>query len=160
MYYTQLFNGSKNGIVEYDGKILNKYIKLNFIGTKKIKFTFVECNSNNKQLIVLSLDGVDCDIFWNGKKYVVPETRFPTLDLDESFYGKEIELEITIKSGEIYIYNGAIKKVGNKNFVSFCCEGCAMIKEKISQNISRYYCNDFEPDDDFNDLIFDLEILD
>ena len=38
--------------------------------------------------------------------------------------------------------------------------GNAFWIEKVSSNLFRFHCNDHEMDDDFNDLIFDLEVQD
>ena len=35
---------------------------------------------------------------------------------------------------------------------------CLMIKEELGEDKFRFYCNDIDWDDDFDDLIFDLEI--
>lgn len=37
-------------------------------------------------------------------------------------------------------------------------QGAAMIKETISDNHFRYYCNDGHPDDNFNDIVFEIKI--
>ena len=34
-----------------------------------------------------------------------------------------------------------------------------MIIEKTGKDSYRFYCNDYENDDDFDDLIFDMEII-
>ena len=66
-------------------------------------------------------------------------------------------MKIELTDGDICICNGS-DLLGTKKVWRSLCEGCAMIIENISENHLRFYCNDHENDDDFNDLIFDLEI--
>jgi hypothetical protein len=109
---------------------------------------------------VLSLFDVKCDIYWNEKKYEIPKTKFPTLDIFEKQFGKEVILEIELNEGVISIYNGATKKEGKLKIVEYAVWGSAMRIEELSPTKKRYYCNDFENDDDFDDLIFEMEIMD
>lgn len=37
-------------------------------------------------------------------------------------------------------------------------QGAGIIREVVSDNHIRYYCNDGHPDDNFNDIIFDIKI--
>ena len=38
--------------------------------------------------------------------------------------------------------------------------GSCFYYEQLGKNQYRCYCNDWEPDDDFDDLIFDIEFID
>lgn len=100
-------------------------------GNYKVKFSFLSVNFEYEQCIILSLDNFKGDIYWDGKKYDKPKRKFATFDLTESEYGKEIELDIDLKEGEIDIFNGCIMKFGDKKLVRYCNGGCAMKIKKF-----------------------------
>ena len=82
--------------------------------------------------------------------------RFPQIIFEETWAPKEFELEIILEEGDIGISNGYSKTdVGR---IDCFMGGCAMIKEELGEDKFRFYCNDIDWDDDFDDLIFDLEI--
>lgn len=160
IYLSMQIDESENGWIFYNGEKIQKRDIYNLLGKHKIKFTFISTNSSNEQCIVLSLFDVKCDIYWNEKKYEIPKTKFPTLDISEKQFGKEVILEIELNEGVISIYNGATKKAGKLKIVEYAVWGSAMRIEELSSTKKRYYCNDFENDDDFDDLIFEMEIMD
>lgn len=142
----------------YEGNIVPTYDIYNKRGKHKVKFTFVSSNATSEQGIILDLGGnFDGDIFWESKKYDIPKRKFPTLDLFEKYFGKEFILEIDLREGEIYIFNGAIEN----GFVSYCSGLCAMFIEDVAANKKRYQCNSpISKKFTFDDLIFEIEILD
>ncbi len=63
------------------------------------------------------------------------------------------------KSGKLMIWNAWNFRKSTESFlplVHYGHNGAAMIVQELP-NGRRYYCNDWEPDDDFNDLIFRRE---
>ncbi|MGE5455739.1 MAG: hypothetical protein ACM3O4_01350 [Ignavibacteriales bacterium] len=160
IYFSELFSQTKDDYIIYQGKKVYSIDRYKLNGNHKVKFAFVSNKSPHEQCIVLSLYGVNCDIYLDGKKYKQPKNKFPTLDLFEKYYGKEIILEINLIDGEIGLCNGAIRKIGENEIVTYCSYGCAMQIEEISSTKKRYYCNDYENDDDFDDLVFEMEIID
>ena len=63
---------------------------------------------------------------------------------------------IYLGEGDIGISNGCLRP--RSDMITCFVEGCAMIKEELGEDKFRFYCNDIDWDDDFDDLIFDLEI--
>ena len=51
-------------------------------------------------------------------------------------------------------------KAGGMELVIYFSRSCAMKIEELSATKKRYYCNDFEDNDGFDDLIFEMEIMD
>lgn len=66
-------------------------------------------------------------------------------------------VDINSDNGFITI-NNCSDSIGTGEFYDSLIEGRAMYIEQIGENKLRFYCNDHEIDDDFDDLIFDMEI--
>ena len=142
--------------IEYKGKQVSALYRYDKKGKYRLKFTFVSTNSQYEQSIILHLDGFKGKIFWNGKRLKKERRRFPQIIFEETWAPKEFELEIILEEGDIGISNGYSKTdVGR---IDCFMGGCAMIKEELGEDKFRFYCNDIDWDDDFDDLIFDLEI--
>ena len=65
-------------------------------------------------------------------------------------------LEVILEEGNIAISNGCLRPTTET--IACFVDGFAMIKEELGEDKFRFYCNDIDWDDDFDDLIFDLEI--
>lgn len=160
MHFNSLFSSTQDDYIYYKKEKIYAIYRYNKLGNHKVKFRFISSNRKREQCIILIGDNKICDIKYNGKRYNFPKRKFTTCDLFEKDFGKEFILEINLKCDTIGICNGAILKAGDLNLVRFCNEGCAMKIEDISENKKRFYCNDYEINDDFNDLIFEIEFLD
>lgn len=160
MNFANMITKTGNNFIFYNNEKIYIVDYYNLHGRHKIKFTFVSTNSINEQCIILSLLNAKCDILCNNKKYTIPKTKFPTLDIFEKNFGKEFILDIDLQEGTIGICNGSIMKAGEMELVTYFSRSCAMKIEEISPTKKRYYCNDFENDDDFDDLVFEMEIMD
>ena len=100
----------------------------------------------------------DGEISWNDQKYKIPKCAFPTLDLYEKHMGKEFILDIDLKNDDIHICNGVVSD-GYVRYWSGNNEG--MYIEEITPKKKRYICNSpISKDFDFDDFIFEVEILD
>lgn len=102
------------------------------------------------------MDGFKGKIFWNGKRLKKERRRFPQIIFEETWAPKEFELEIILEEGDIGISNGCLRPTTET--ITCFVDGFAMIKEELGEDKFRFYCNDIDWDDDFDDLIFDLEI--
>ena len=160
MYFDSLFSSAGKKEVEYKGEKIYSGYDYCKLGLHKLKFTFISSNPKREQCIVLLGNNDICEIEYNGKKYHFPKGRFPSCDIFEKDFGKSFILNINLKKDHIAICNGAILEVGDTQLVRYSSFGCAMKIEEISDNKIRFYCNDYEPNDDFNDLIFEIEFLD
>ena len=102
------------------------------------------------------MDGFKGKIFWNGKRLKKERRRFPQIIFEETWVPKEFELEVILEEGNIAISNGCLRPTTET--ITCFVDGFAMIKEELGEDKFRFYCNDIDWDDDFDDLIFDLEI--
>lgn len=142
--------------IEYNGKRISALYRYDKKGKHRLKFTFVSTNSQHEQSIILHLYDFKGKIFWNGKRLKKERRRFPQIIFEETWAPKEFELEVILEDGDIEISNGCLRP--RSDMITCFVEGCAMIKEELGEDKFRFYCNDIDWDDDFDDLIFDLEI--
>jgi len=156
-YDGKIIRHLEDGTTEYDGRIIYNSDKYDQKGKHRLKFTFVSATDIYEQCIILCLDDVDADIFWEGKKYIIPKRKFPTLDLFEKKFGKEFILDIDLREGEIHICNGTLVD----GYVEYFDGECGMFIDKVGSNKTRYQCNSpIAKDFAFDDLTFEIEILD
>ena len=160
MYFSEYFVEAMNRVAKYKEKTIYQCEIYNLIGKRKIKFNFISANSIHKQGIVLDLRNFKGNIYNNiGQKFDIPKQKNPTLNITEIDLLEDIELIIDMTEGFIAIYNAGIEKIGKTELLRYGAFGCAMQIEELSKTKKIYYCNDFENDDDFDDLIFEMEIL-
>ena len=141
------FMKTKGKPIEYNDKKI--FMIDNFVLPEKtcnLRFNIVSTNSEWKQGFELNLKGsikVNNQTIKNGTRiwaHTAPKTN---------------DVEVTSKDMNIIITNiwdtgdGVTQKWHN---------GGALYFEEI-ENGKRYYCNDGHPDDDFNDIIFELTIV-
>ena len=128
---------------------------------KPFKWMFEEQNATEieykgKQVSALYRYDKKGKIFWNGKRLKKERRRFPQIIFEETWVPKEFELEVILEEGNIAISNGCLRPTTET--IACFVDGFAMIKEELGEDKFRFYCNDIDWDDDFDDLIFDLEI--
>ena len=110
---------------------------------KKININFLSADSIWKQGIIVKTKG---NFEVNGQK--IPNK----IILWEYSSPKEVELIIESKDNTLVVYNVWETQDGT---IHYWHNGGAMyVEEKIRARI--YHCNDGLPDDDFNDLVFEL----
>jgi len=157
IYFSSLFAQANSDHIEYNGKIVNAYNKFDLKGRHRIKVKFLSTNSKYVQAIVLSLVNFRGNVYLNGERIMIKKTAFPKINFWQDTAPKEFEIEIDLSEGSIGIFNGA-DPIGDKRFCKFGSDGCAMIIEDLGKK-KIYHCNDFENDDDFDDLVFEMEVL-
>jgi len=150
--FQELFMQSKGQPISYKNKEIKMVDKINISSQKvKLKINFISTNSNYKQGIAVDTKGyieIDEQIFKN-RKMIFWEDTAP----------KVIELIVKSKDNVLIIHNiwEQTDHLGNKS-TFYCYNGAALYLEKVSETTTIYHCNDGEPDDDFDDLIFKVEI--
>lgn len=142
--------------VEYKGNIISPYYKFDLVGRHQLKFRFVSCNSKFEQAIVIHYDSFDGEFLLNGKPIQKPESTFPQIVFREATAPREFILDVALRSGSFRICNGS-DLLGDGALWRTLYGGCAMRIES-KDNHHKFYCNDHENDDDFDDLIFEMEI--
>lgn len=70
----------------------------------------------------------------------------------------EFEVRIQLIEGTVLICNGS-DPLGTRQICHTLHMGCAIYIENIDNHLYRFHCNDHENDDDFDDLIFEMELV-
>lgn len=155
--FNVLFEENCSDQIEYKGKTVYKYYKIDKPGIYNIQFTFLKSNSVYKQAIVLLFSDFVGKCYLFNDEIDISKTRFPRLTFWEDTSPKEVNVKIKLNQGCILICNGS-DLLGNKQICRTLYEGTAICIEKTDDNKYRFHCNDHENDDDFDDLIFDMLI--
>lgn len=161
--FNYLFGKAESNITEYKGETIYAVYKYDLKGRHTIKFKLIKSNPNTERGLHFFVNKFRGKIYdHNGKRIAKPKGVYASLMLTENVWKKnknnEFVLIIDLEDGYINIENGLYKDDCQAFSVSSFWG--AMKFEKISSNIFRFYCNDTELEDDFDDLIFEMEILD
>ncbi len=125
-----------------------------------LRFTFIEVNSKFFQSLHIGTGEFRGKLKLNGKDELnVSSHVFANHVFWQATAPKQFDLEVELEDGYLFIYNGSDQHSTQVAATTFMY-GCGIKFEKLSENKLRFHCNDHEEDDDFNDLIFDMEVLD
>jgi hypothetical protein len=154
--FDNLFAESKDGLIHYNGKNLIRADKFPVKNRDTLIASIEIANSNCRQGFVIDVTGyceMDGEIFKKGKgvRMIFWQDTMP----------KEVKLKVFTKQDFVHIYNiweGTTSYLAygmerESKGIDYFLNGAAMIVEEI-ENGRRYYCNDGEPDEDFDDIIF------
>ncbi|MGA2179193.1 MAG: hypothetical protein ABSH15_06385 [Verrucomicrobiota bacterium] len=144
--FEQLFRKSNGLPVEYNGQIICLSNPLPISNGQQIRVVFESVNSDWRQGVYITTDG---SFEVNG------QTMKKAVVLWKDTAPKEVLLRVQTKKGEIRVKN--VWDIGN-GVMDSGHNGAAMIVEEIASG-RRYNCNDGRPDDDFDDLVFRVEVL-
>jgi hypothetical protein len=115
----------------------------------------ISTNSEYKQAVIIEVDYRKTKRITIGSQ---KERSFIIWEEDFANAGGVIHFEGTSKNGELFVYN-AWEQTDHLDtpFTNYWMHGAAMIEE-INGNTRRYKCNDGVPDDNFDDIIFEVTI--
>jgi len=144
MSFQKLFTESKGQSIIYNGKEIKMIDSITLLkDNAKIMVNFLSTNSIWKQGIILQTKG-----HFEGNNQKIPNK----IILWENTSPKEVGLIIKSKDKILIVYNVWETQDGT---IHYWHNGGAMyVEEKHNGRI--YNCNDGFPDDDFNDLIFEI----
>ena len=177
------FNGRET--FEEDGKVFYRSYKVEEQGEFRLNIRVVSINSPYRQAIAFSLSSspkFKGSILINGQKFQAEKKKLnyvmPVVLPDND----EIIMDFDIAEGYVRLANASdflddypemIEKISaqtgrtrdqfrgcsyTSGFSAGYLYGNAFWMEQLSDNRYRFHCNDHQMDDDFDDLIFDLEI--
>lgn len=154
IYFSDLIADSGKGYIDYNGKRVIQIDKIEAYSKFKITLKLLSTNSHWKQAVAIAINtgSMTVDNVIKGKSFRFWEDDLK-LEPDNT-----IEIYGKTKDDYICVWNACEVDWSTPHNSSKCIEswtmGCAMIKGENG----IYYCNDFDPDDDFDDLVFQLKI--
>ncbi len=153
--FSELFEQTQERSIIYNNKTIYRAFSISGPKKMKLKITFVDKNSKYRQGISFNMFTMKGKLSCNGK--TINKGGF---DIWEDSSPKNFEIDVEIQKGELGIFN--ISETVDYRGISYEVSldmGMAFYYEEIDTNKYRYYCNDWEPDDDLDDLIFDIEFV-
>ncbi|MGB7158057.1 MAG: hypothetical protein WBD40_08320 [Tepidisphaeraceae bacterium] len=145
MSFQDLFMRSKGQPVVYNGRLIQLVDHLKVVDGQRVKVRFESVNSDWRQGIGLTTKG----------SFDVNNQTIKKIVLWHDTAPREVVLTVNTKSGECEVKN--VWDTGNGVTESWH-NGAAMIVEEVGP-LRRYKCNDGRADDDFDDLVFSIELL-
>ncbi len=150
--FTQLFINSKGQPLKYNNQTLVLVDRFPVVNGDKLKVAIEKTDSERRQGISIDITG-SCQL--NGKLF--RKGKGVNMLFWEDTMPKQVELIVFTKKDYVLVKNiwENYSLTGHPS-VDYCCNGAAMIIEEI-ENGRRYRCNDWDPDDDFDDIIFTVQ---
>lgn len=152
--FSKMFEKTESNFIDYNGKKVIQLDKIESFDKFKITLKLLSTNSQWKQAIAIKIHtgSMTVDNIIKGKYFLFWEDDL-RLEPENTvvIYGKT-------KDNFISVWN-ACEVIHSTPFNSSKCTeawtmGCAMIKGENGV----YYCNDFDLNDDFDDLIFQIKV--
>lgn len=151
-----LFGG--NSIIEHEGKKYCKFFSpLSEPGEYELIIKFVSTNSDYVQTINVTFSDFKGKAFVDEAEIKIKKRGFYSLSFCEDTAPAEIRLRVIYERGYVTIINGMRDFFASPSGNVLQLPPIMIIEEK-SSGYYRFYCNDYENDDDFDDLIFDMEV--
>ena len=170
---------------EENGKTFYRSYKFDRIGKSRLTITIVSINSTYRQAIAFSLSSKPkfkgC-LFINGERFLQEKKQQNYVMAVDLLDKVEIIMDLELQEGYLRLSNASdflddypelIEQISTQTgrmreqfrgcsytsgFSAGFLYGNAFWMEQISDTRYRFHCNDHKLDDDFDDLIFDLEI--
>ncbi len=143
--FEKLFFESKGKPVVYGDKTIQMVDRIPMQNGQEFSITIENVNADWRQGICLTIDG----------SFIVNEKIInKSIILWQDTAPKTVKIKINSSKGELQIKN--VWDTGD-GVVHSWHNGAAMIV-KESVNSRRYFCNDGRADDDFDDLVFRLDL--
>ena len=149
--FEKLFIESKAQPIQYKDETL--YLA-DFISVEKefkLFFTLVSTNSEWPQFVRVSVA--------KGGILRIYDKTAKTVVLSEHELQDGIEITGTAKDKQVMVCNGWRLFDGLGNVLNHSCMNGAAMKKEIRGDTIRYYCNDGHPDDNFDDIVFEVTVL-
>ncbi len=147
--------------IEYKGETVYSLYEYNLKGKHTVKFRLIYSNSNEDRGITLSKVNFKGKISYNDESFVELKGAYAAVDIFEPYWKDEKQVTIDLEDGYVGIANGKFTTGGDGvRYLDCGLFWGAMKVEQISEAVTRFYCNDTELEDDFDDLIFEMEVVD
>ena len=153
------FNGKTSR--EYEGRMYYRsFSPFEKNGKYELIFRSITMNSSYEQVIMVGMHSFIGSISINSEAIKLKKAKHDGFFIYEKDARPDgsISLLIDYRGGIIFIQNDMLGWSTDISFQKKELVNTAMIVEKLNDNTYRFYCNDKEYDDDFDDLVFEMEI--
>ncbi|MDX8430216.1 MAG: hypothetical protein SNF33_00165 (plasmid) [Candidatus Algichlamydia australiensis] len=153
--FNKLFENSKGKPINYNGKILTRFDNFAIENGESLVICIESTNSKNTQGVAVDITG---SCMFNGREWNQGKGVFMVFwEKSEVYDPKNIELKICSTKGSVKIRNiWESTDHRGSSFVDYGRYGSAMILEEIPGG-KKYSCNDWTPDENFDDIIFTVK---
>ena len=157
--FSAMFEKSMGQPIKYKNLELKLADKFPVKSGDKLLLSIESTDSETFQGISIEIAGhceMNGEILKKGKRIIMV---FLEKSNFKNYNPKHIELTVYTKTGFVWVQNiwETEERMGNRYFASGHT-GAAMIVEEI-KNGRRYRCNDWHPDENFDDIIFTVKNL-
>ena len=149
--FSELFMNSKRMPIEYNGNTLVLADKFPVKNGETLVISIEKTNSESRQGLCVDVTG-SCEL--NGQLH--EQGKGVRMLFWEDTAPKKFTLKVFTKKDFVWVENiwESVNHLGTKS-VDYGRFGSAMIVEEI-ENGRRYRCNDWHPDENFDDIIFTI----
>lgn len=148
------FDGKES--IVYEGKKYSRWYYVDRTGDYQLRFKIIFTKSSYKQGIALFFWDFVGTVSLNQKELKNLKGFQHYAFWQDEISNGEFALDVHLESGKLTLGNLSLDEQG----VSHCGEPCcAFWIENLAKNHLRFHCNDHEADDDFDDMILDLEYV-
>ena len=155
--------GYEQGLINegfYKGKHIYRVYTFGKAGYYRFDFSNITTNSRMLQAIILEMSRhFKATFYIGGRRVKKPQGAYPRIQLWENDMPEKFSIYLSLDEGELHIYNGCAQPLPTLSYCSMLAGGCAMTVDELGENRYRFNCNDVDRDDDFDDLIFDLSVV-
>ncbi len=148
--FDSAFMKSKGQPIEYNGETLMRIDRLYVPKRFQVSVSLISTNSEWKQGVRIKTKGKMI------AEYSKIESKSFIIWEDFIIYEPTFRCSGTSQNNELLVWNAWDQGDG---VIQAWLGGTAMKKEILSGNHFRYYCNDGHLDENFDDIVFDIEII-
>lgn len=151
--FEELFKASKGQPIEYNQETLFLMDRIPVNTNFKLIFNLISTDSKYPQVIELRVNKGGWLLYGNQQK-----RQFSFL-ADSISFNTEIEVTGYAIDGELLVWNAWLLKDHTGVNVKHSWHNGAAMKKVAMGNTIRYFCNDGYPDEDLNDLVFEVTVV-
>lgn len=143
---------------EFQGRTFYRWHYIRKLGDYTLRLKIISTNSPHGQGVAICFSKFQGTLVINGQVLPIPKKRFGHYIVkDGDAPDNTFDLELHVESGCIFLGNASERKeIGTYTCGSFAN---AFWIEEFAKDSFRFHCNDHEPDDDFDDMIFEMTII-
>lgn len=157
MFFEKMFSEANSLVINYHGIEVVCCMKFKKEGRYSITIKEVSSFSKYNQAIIIHIGDLDGQVLVDGHHYE-RNGKFTQVILSEKkLANKKTTIEVELNNGSFVVCNGS-DPIGTGKIWRSLTMGSALTVTSLEDGWHRINCNDFEYDDDFNDLVFEMKV--